>query len=177
MEAMATEWTNILGIDPGLGTVGFGQILADSALPGGWQAGYWGVVTTTQHTEDRHRLQEIHRDLVVLLETIRPDIVVVEKLFWFRNTTTLIPVAQARGVILLVTSAFNIPVVEYTPMQVKLALTGYGKADKRAVQEAVQRELQLEKLPRPDDAADALAIALTHTRQLPMVSASKKQIR
>jgi crossover junction endodeoxyribonuclease RuvC len=155
--------TCILGLDPGLATLGFGIVhcsqpasaRADSlVIPGDY-----GVIQTPAGEEIGDRLRVIYDDLHDLIQQTHPDQVAIEKLFFYRMGNT-IAVAQARGVIMLVLAQHQLPVVEFTPAQVKQALTGYGNADKYAVQEAVARELKLAAIPRPDDAADALAIAL-----------------
>lgn len=153
--------TRILGLDPGLAIVGFGaiQCCADIKAPPTVLPLDFGVIQTPAHTETGKRLCTIYEDLNQVLEHCQPDLVAIEKLFFYRMGNT-IQVAQARGVILLVLAQHNLSFVEFTPAQVKQALTGYGNADKYAVQEAVARELNLEAIPRPDDAADALAIAL-----------------
>ncbi|GAB4366300.1 MAG: crossover junction endodeoxyribonuclease RuvC [Elainellaceae cyanobacterium] len=154
----------ILGLDPGLAILGFGAIAC--LAPSGRQTTEqvvpldFGIIETPAHTETGDRLRMIYDDLHQLLELLHPDLVAIEKLFFYRMGNT-IAVAQARGVIILVLAQHQVPFVEFTPAQVKQALTGYGNADKREVQSAVARELQLDKIPRPDDAADALAIALT----------------
>jgi crossover junction endodeoxyribonuclease RuvC len=122
-------------------------------------AGDYGVIQTPASEEIGDRLQIIYDDLHDLIQQTQPDRVAIEKLFFYRMGNT-IAVAQARGVIMLVLAQHQLPFVEFTPAQVKQALTGYGNADKYAVQEAVARELNLETIPKPDDAADALAIAL-----------------
>jgi crossover junction endodeoxyribonuclease RuvC len=153
--------TRILGIDPGLATLGFGYIVCDqernSSVPKFLDA---GIIETSSELSLGERLAVIYSDLHELLEEYRPDLVSIEKLFFYRMSTT-IPVAQARGVVILVLAQLKIPIIEYTPNQVKQALTGHGKADKRSVQESVARELNLEKIITPDDASDALALALT----------------
>lgn len=121
----------------------------------------WGVIKTPKEDLHAQRLHGIHQTLEELVTVLKPDIAVVEQIFFFRNATTMVPVCQARGVILLALHAAGLPVHEYTPMQVKMNLTGYGKASKREVQEMVQHLLGMDELPRPDDAADALGIALT----------------
>lgn len=154
----------VLGIDPGLGRVGFGLLEIDFDETGAetLHASHWGIIATSKDKPDGARLQEIHRDLTGLIETLRPDMVSIERIFFFRNATTLIPVAQARGVALLVAENFSLPVYEYTPMQVKQAITGYGKAEKREIQDMLVTLLGLPKKPTPDDAADALALAVCH---------------
>ncbi len=120
----------ILGIDPGLGKIGFGLL---EVVSGGQGQPFgpcqWGIIATSKDKPDGARLQEIHDDLTVLISELQPDVVSIERLFYFRNATTLVPVAQARGVILMIVSRFGLPVYEYTPMQVKQAITGYGKAE------------------------------------------------
>ena len=150
----------ILGIDPGLGLVGFGLIEVPSA--GELETVTWGVISTSKDKTDSARLQEIYDDLLGLLDHLKPDVVSVERIFFFRNATTMVPVSQARGVILLALEKFKLPLYEYTPMQVKQAITGYGKAKKPEIQQTLLQMLKLEKLPRPDDAADALALAICH---------------
>jgi crossover junction endodeoxyribonuclease RuvC len=149
----------ILGIDPGLATLGFGAIccLADHQVA---QPIDFGVIRTPAHTETGDRLCIIYDDLHSLLNHLQPDLVAIEKLFFYRMGNT-IAVAQARGVIMLVLSQHQVPLVEFTPAQVKQALTGYGNAEKYDVQQAVARELRLDTIPKPDDCADALALALT----------------
>ncbi|MEN9205579.1 MAG: crossover junction endodeoxyribonuclease RuvC [Thermostichales cyanobacterium SZTDM-1c_bins_54] len=147
----------LLGLDPGLATLGFGCIDIAAHSP---RLVDYGVITTPTELGIPQRLQILYEDLQTLIRGLRPDRAVVEKLFFYRMGNT-IQVAQARGVLLLVLGQLGIPMTEFTPAQVKQSLTGYGKADKAAVQTAVQRELGLAAVPQPDDAADGLAIALT----------------
>lgn len=161
------SFMKILGIDPGLGRVGFGllEMIPDKAGgPGDVCFGpcEWGIIATAKDQPDGARLVEIQTDLDALLSHLRPDVVALERLFYFRNATTLVPVAQARGVILMMLHRFNLPVYEYTPMQVKQAITGYGKAEKSEIQEALISLLSLDKKPTPDDAADGLALCVCH---------------
>ena len=161
----------ILGIDPGLGRMGFG--LVEVAANGGLSSNCWGMLTTPSNTPDAERLQILYNDLADLIETTRPDCVALERIFYFQNATTMVPVTQARGVIVLRLGQFNLPFGEYTPMQVKQAVAGHGKAKKPEVQQTVQSLLGLDKLPRPDDAADGLALAVCHylhTRSLGLVA-------
>ncbi len=153
----------ILGIDPGLATLGFGVLDCYGAI--GRQAARaeavdYGVIQTPAGTETGSRLVTLHDDLHSVIEAHQPDRVAIEKLFFYKMGNT-IAVAQARGVVLLVLAQHDLPIVEFTPAQIKQAITGHGNAEKRDVQEAIMRELKLEKLPRPDDAADGLAIALS----------------
>lgn len=153
--------TRILGIDPGLATLGFGVI---DTHPQETESGVtvvdFGVISTPAKTPVGERLCIIYDDLHSLIDQFQPDQVVIEKFFFYRMGNTIL-VAQARGVVMLVLAQYQLPLTEFTPAQVKQALTGYGNADKADVQEAVARELDLDKIPRPDDAADALALALT----------------
>ncbi|HEY9808647.1 MAG TPA: crossover junction endodeoxyribonuclease RuvC [Halomicronema sp.] len=148
----------ILGIDPGFAKLGFGGISCEE--PASVSVIDFGVIQTPKGEEVGRRLRTIYEDLHTVIEEINPDLVVIEKFFFYRMANTIL-VAQARGVIMLVLGQFEVPVVEFTPAQVKLALTGYGNAEKYEVQEAVAQELGLEVIPKPDDAADALALALT----------------
>ncbi|WP_448604534.1 crossover junction endodeoxyribonuclease RuvC [Thermoleptolyngbya sp.] len=155
--------TCILGLDPGLATLGFGALRCEAGSgirsANRVEVMDFGVIRTLAGSEMGDRLCTIFDDLHDLLNTVKPDLIALEKLFFYRMGNT-IAVAQARGVITLVLAQHKLPVVEFTPAQVKQALTGYGNADKLAVQEAVARELSLASIPKPDDAADALAIAL-----------------
>lgn len=166
MPVHAQETVRIIGFDPGLGRTGFGvlDIVPKQAVP---QVHTWGLISTTAHGAIGPRLCELRQDLLALLKQIKPDIAAVESLFFFKNVSTAIPVAQARGVLLLCLAEHNIPVVDYTPMQVKQTLTGYGKASKPEINDALVRRLALEAPPRPDDAADGLALALTHWQSRP----------
>lgn len=152
--------TRILGIDPGLATLGFGVIDAPTQeAESGVTVIDFGVISTPAKTPVGERLCTIYDDLHSLIDQFQPDQVVIEKFFFYRMGNTIL-VAQARGVVMLVLAQYQLPLTEFTPAQVKQALTGYGNADKAEVQEAVARELNLDKIPRPDDAADALALAL-----------------
>ncbi|MBW4670477.1 MAG: crossover junction endodeoxyribonuclease RuvC [Cyanomargarita calcarea GSE-NOS-MK-12-04C] len=159
----------ILGLDPGLAILGFGLISCtqnqDKPLENSVNMLDYGVITTSSKTEMGQRLCTIYDDLHTVIEELQPDLVSIEKLFFYRMGNTIL-IAQARGVIMLVLAQCRVPIVEFTPAQVKLALTGYGNADKKEVQEAVARELDLEDIPKPDDAADGLALALTAWYQL-----------
>lgn len=148
----------ILGIDPGLATVGIGLI--ESASVGDLRVIDWCTIETHSGLLLADRLCEIQKDLEVILADFRPDLAVIERLFFATNARTAIDVAHARGVILSSVGARGIPIVEPTPLQLKLAITGDGKADKRQVQMMLLHLLKLPDLPRPDDAADALALAV-----------------
>lgn len=153
----------ILGIDPGTHIVGYGLLnYHPEQSPSPYQAELFGTLQVPPKTPIPETLTSIYADMLELLDQLQPDLVVIEQLFFFRNVTTAISVAQARGVIVLAAQQRGLPQAEYTPMQVKMTLTGYGRASKRDVQEMVKELLGLEKIPRPDDAADALALAITH---------------
>ena len=149
----------ILGLDPGTATTGYGVIRQTSFKI---SAIAYGTILTKPEMPMDQRLQVIYNDLGKVLRQYRPDEVAIEKLFFGRNTTTAITVGQARGVLLLRLAQENLPIGEYTPMQVKKALVGHGGAEKKQVQFMVQQFLKLDEMPRPDDAADALAIAICH---------------
>lgn len=150
----------ILGLDPGLGTTGFGVIERQGASRVRFVS--TGVIRTPTRTPDPQRLIVLHRDLTELVARHQPDMVAIERLFFSKNITTGIQVAQARGVMLLVCGEAGLEVGEYSPVQIKSAVGGYGKAAKGEMQLMVQRLLRLPDIPRPDDAADALAVALCH---------------
>ena len=149
----------ILGIDPGYAIVGYGAI---EHSRGKSKLISYGAITTQPGPDISLRLREIYDDMCLLLDTVRPDAVAVEELFFTNNVTTGIAVAQARGVILLACAQRGLIPAEYTPMQVKQGVVGYGKAEKKQVMEMTRSLLGLKGIPRPDDAADALAIALCH---------------
>ncbi len=151
----------ILGIDPGFATIGFGLIASDR---GGVQMLRYGAITTPAGMDFPQRLQLIYDDMTELLNLLKPDAVSIEELFFNTNITTGIQVAHGRGVILLACTKYGVPIFEYTPLQVKQAVAGYGRAEKRQVMDMTKRLLHLEKIPRPDDAADGLALALCHAR-------------
>ena len=151
----------ILGIDPGYGITGFGLVEANRA---DYKLLHCGAITTPPNTEFSWRLTVIYNDMTQLLQVSRPDAVAIEELFFGQNVTTGIHVAEARGVILLAVAQAGIPLFEYKPMQVKQALVGYGNATKHQMQDMTKRLLHLSAMPKPDDAADAVAIALCHAR-------------
>ncbi len=152
----------ILGIDPGTGILGFGVVELSDTKSFGFSLIDAGVITTPPHTPHAERLEDIFNGLTEIIEATKPDVCSVEKLFFSRNITTAMTVAEARGVALLVAKQHNVPIYEYTPPQIKQTLTGYGKADKKQVQEMVRVQLNLKEAPKPDDCADALAAAMTH---------------
>ena len=151
----------ILGIDPGIATIGFGLIAADK---GNTSMLSYGAITTPAGLPLSKRLYQIDRDMEELIGQLKPDVIAVEELFFNTNITTGIAVAHGRGVLLCAAERCGIPLYEYTPSQVKLAVTGYGKAEKRQVMDMTRRLLKLSAVPKPDDAADALALALCHAR-------------
>lgn len=149
----------ILGIDPGYAIVGFGVLDYDDVR---FRVVKYGAITTSPETPFNDRLAEIFNDMNGLFETFKPDCMSIEKLFFNTNVTTGIDVAEARGVILMSAARQKLPIYEYTPLQVKTAVTGYGRAEKHQVQEMTRNILSLKEIPKPDDAADALAIAICH---------------
>ncbi len=153
----------ILGIDPGTGIVGFGLISTNGA---NYIIVDAGVIRTPAHQADELRLCTIYDSLAEIIAEHTPDVMVVERLFFARNVTTAMSVSQARGVILLAATKRGVPIAEYTPLQIKMALTGYGRADKKQMQEMVRILLKLSEVPKPDDCADALAAALTHAHSV-----------
>lgn len=151
----------ILGIDPGIGICGFGLIETTSRANA--KALDYGVITTKVRAPLPSRLKELYESLQEVFDTTKPDVVSVEKLFFSKNITTGIAVAEARGLVLLVAEQRGLPIFEYTPNEIKKTLTGYGSAKKGQIQEMVRVHLGLKDKPRPDDAADALAAAITHS--------------
>lgn len=152
----------ILGIDPGTGIMGFGVVDVGDKSGQTFTMVEAGVVRTPPHTPHDERLEDIFNSLTEIIEHTKPDACSVEKLFFSKNITTAMTVAEARGVALLVARQHQVPIYEYTPPQIKQTLTGYGKADKKQVQEMVRLQLNLKEVPKPDDCADALAAAITH---------------
>ncbi|MEM6716332.1 MAG: crossover junction endodeoxyribonuclease RuvC [Cyanobacteria bacterium P01_D01_bin.6] len=152
----------ILGLDPGLAILGFGIIdgLETATTAAGAEMVDFGIIETPANTPVGDRLCTLYNDLHNLIQQFQPDLVALEKLFFYRMGNTIL-VAQARGVVMLVLAQHQLSLIEFTPAQIKQALTGYGNADKTMVQESVMRELDLSKIPKPDDAADGLAVALT----------------
>jgi len=151
----------ILGIDPGFATIGFGLIASER---GEQRLLQYGAITTPAGLPFEQRLAMIFDDMTTLIASSRPEALAIEELFFGHNVTTGIGVAQGRGVILLAAAKAGVPIFEYKPSQVKQAVVGYGNAQKRQVMEMTRRLLKMEKIPRPDDAADALALALCHGR-------------
>ena len=152
--------TLVLGIDPGTATTGFGLVreLDDGSL----EMVEFGIISTPKEEAAHHRLVQLYDEMKKIIKRHKPDAVGVEKLFFQRNISTAIAVGQARGVVMLAIAQANLDVAEYTPNEVKQAVAGYGSADKKQVQEMVRVLLSMPSIPKPDDAADALAIAITH---------------
>ena len=151
----------VLGIDPGLAIVGYGVI---ESQKGRVRPLDYGVINTPAGMRTPLRLQMIHKGLLALFEKFKPDEIAVEERFLSNNKTTGIPVAEARGVIVMTAINYTDKLFEYTPNQIKQAITGWGGADKKQMQEVVRQTLRLPSIPKPDDAADALAVAITHAQ-------------
>ena len=160
----------ILGIDPGIAIVGFGLIESNR---GSVRMLQYGAVTTEAGLPLATRLVQIENDMTALIAQLKPDEIAVEELFFSKNITTGIAVAHGRGVILCTAERLGVPIFEYTPMQVKQAVAGYGLADKKQVMDMTKRLLKLKAVPKPDDAADAIAIALCHARSSTSLLAQK----
>ena len=151
----------ILGIDPGMAIVGYALVeVKDDKI----ELLTSGSIQTDKKLDDAKRLLEIYNDLSQIVDKYKPDCASVEQLFFFKNQKTIIPVAEARGVILTVLEKFGVPTFSYTPMEVKQVLTGYGRADKKEVEQMVSFALQTDELPKLDDTVDAIAIAICHSR-------------
>ena len=153
----------ILGIDPGIATVGFGVIRAEGSTQ---EMVNCGVISTEAGLRLSVRLAQIYRDMQDLITMFRPDAIAIEELFFNTNLKTGISVAHGRGVVILAGENAGIPMYEYTPLQIKQAIAGYGRADKRQMMEMVKRLLKLESVAKPDDASDALAVAICHARNI-----------
>ena len=149
----------IIGIDPGTGILGFGVI---EVVGNELKVIDAGVITTPAHTPLDVRLEDIFDGLSEVIKATKPDVMSIEKLFFAQNVTTAMSVSHARGVAMLAGRKGGMPIAEYTPLQIKQTVTGYGKADKKQVQEMVRIQLKLKTVPKPDDCADALATAITH---------------
>jgi crossover junction endodeoxyribonuclease RuvC len=156
---MGETAVRVLGIDPGIAIVGFGFIDKQGSKLTPVQ---FGSIQTEAGTDPGLRLKQVYEATVQLIDKYKPDSVAIEKLFFNRNVTTAFTVAQARGVLILAAVQKGLPVAEYTPLQVKQAVVGYGKAEKKQVQEMVRMFLKLQAAPKPDDVADALAVAICH---------------
>ncbi|GIP57357.1 crossover junction endodeoxyribonuclease RuvC [Paenibacillus sp. FSL W8-0186] len=164
----------ILGIDPGIAIVGFGFIDKQGSKCVPVQ---YGCIQTEAHTPEEERLLHVYEAMVQLIDKYQPDAVALEKLFFNRNVTTAMSVSQARGVLVLAAAQRNLPISEYTPMQIKQAMVGYGKAEKRQVQEMTKMFLKLQAIPKPDDVADALAVAICHAHSYTLNSKLNEVLR
>ena len=153
----------ILGIDPGMAIVGYSLVDFDGESCKLLSS---GSIQTDKNKRESARLLEIFNDMTQIVELHKPDVASIEKLYFFKNQTTVMPVSHARGVILTVLEKYNIPIYEYTPMEVKQVLTGYGRADKKEVEQMVKLSLDTENLPKLDDTVDSMAIAICHSRNI-----------
>ena len=160
----------VLGIDPGFALVGFGIVEEEN---GNYKTLDYGVISNPKEEKFANRLNAIYTGLLSLIDTYKPDCIAIEELFFFKNQKTVIPVAEARGVIVLAGINRQIDMYEYTPLQIKQALTGNGRAEKKQIQYMVTNILGLAKIPKPDDAADAIAVALTHLQTNAFLSDNK----
>jgi crossover junction endodeoxyribonuclease RuvC len=151
----------ILGIDPGTATTGFGVIDYNKKIKNQFSCIAYGTIETSPKQDVGERLKHLNFDLNEIIKKYKPEIASVESLFFFKNLKTAMPVSQARGVIIFTLSKKNVPFIEITPQEAKNAVTGYGKATKSQVQKMIKNLLNLEKIPKPDDAADALALAIS----------------
>ena len=149
----------ILGIDPGIARLGFGLVVKKA---GRVNSLLYGCMETSKDEDEEQRLRILFEKTSRLIKKYKPEAVVLEKIFFSQNVKTALTVGQARGIVMLSGAMFNLPIFSYTPLEVKLAITGYGRADKKQIQKMIQSILNLKKLPQPDDAADALGIAVTH---------------
>lgn len=161
----------ILGIDPGMAIVGYSIVEFDGK---NLELLNSGSIQTPKGERESARLLEIFNDMTSIVDTYKPDVCAIEKLFFFRNQTTVMPVAHARGVILTVLERYKIPIYEYTPMEVKQILTGYGRASKKEVEQMVKLSLNCDNLPKLDDTVDSIAIAISYTRSPNVLEDLKK---
>lgn len=161
----------ILGIDPGMAIVGYSVLGYDGK---NIEILHSGSIQTKKNERESARLLEIYNDMTSVIEMYKPDVCVIEKLFFFRNYTTVMPVSHARGVILTVLEQHNIPIYEYTPIEVKQILTGYGRADKKEVEKMVKLSLGTDNLPKLDDTVDSIAIGISYTRSPDAIEDLKK---
>ncbi len=159
----------VLGIDPGYAIIGYGVLDTNKSN----MLVDYGAIITPKEDSMPVRLENIDKSLKYLFEKFKPDVVAIEELFYFKNQKTVIQVAQARGVILLACQKYCGKIYEYTPLQIKQALTGQGRAEKAQVQFMVKAILGLDKIPKPDDAADALAVAICHSQSSPMLNTNR----
>jgi crossover junction endodeoxyribonuclease RuvC len=163
-----------LGIDPGTATTGYG-IIAERRDR--LYFVHHGIITTTKEDSSQERLRRIYTELKAIIKEFKPGTIAIEKLFFGNNTKTALSVGQARGMSLLAAAEAKVPTYEYTPLEVKMAVTGYGKADKKQIQQMVKTLLCLKEIPKPDDAADALAIAICHAHSYRLTRYSQPQVQ
>ena len=158
----------ILGIDPGTARTGYGLIETKEKDKGWTEPSFLacGCVETSPSLSNQERLREVYNEINKIIKQYQPKVIAVEKIFFFKNAKTIIQVSEARGILLLLTAQKKIPLYEFTPLQVKMNIVGYGRAQKKQIQKMVKELLKLEKEPKPDDAADALAIAISCSRLL-----------
>jgi len=161
----------VLGIDPGIATLGWGIIKKTEEVP--YKVEAYGCINTDKKSLFSQRLKEIHNKLSKIIKKYEPDIAAIEQLFFAKNVKTAISVGEARGVAILAAVQANLPVAEYTPLQVKQSLVGYGRAEKKQMQKMLKILLGLKDIPKPDDAADALAVALCHLHSQKMAKLGK----
>ncbi len=147
----------VIGIDPGTATTGYGIVKKDGD---NFICLEYGVIETSKKDSPASRLHSLNKDLSLIIEKYSPEFLAIENIYFFKNLKTVLPVSQAKGVIMLTAEIAKIPIFEFTPLEVKMTITGYGRADKKQVQEMVKINLNLEENPHPDDAADALGIAI-----------------
>jgi crossover junction endodeoxyribonuclease RuvC len=147
----------VIGIDPGTATTGFGIVKKNDDS---FSCLDYGIITTDKEKSPASRLFTLNKKLSLIIKKYSPDFLAIENVYFFKNLKTVLPVSQAKGVIMFTAEKAKIPIYEFTPLEVKMTITGYGRADKKQVQEMVKLSLNLEKIPRPDDAADALGIAI-----------------
>lgn len=159
------KYKTIIGIDPGSTTIGYGIISYLGRISQPSVIGY-GYINLKSYKGQEERLLQLHKDLSDLFKQFKPDYLAVETVYFFKNAKTIIPVLQSKGVILLTAALHKIKVYEYTPLQIKQTITGYGKADKKFIQKLIQTSLNIKSDIKPDDASDALAIAVCHCRNL-----------
>lgn len=164
----------ILGFDPGVAIVGFGLINKEG---NSIHAIQYGSINTKSNTAESVRLKQIYDGAKEIIETYKPEVISIEQLYFNKNVTTAMNVGQARGVLMLAAVEAGLSVYEYTPLQIKQALAGYGRAEKRQIQEMVRMLLNLREIPKPDDAADALAIAICHAHSVKMTNIIKENIK
>jgi len=156
----------ILGIDPGTATTGYGVIDFKPRGKTPLKCLAYGCIKTFPENSDGHRLQTIEKEINKIIVSYKPELLAIERIFFFKNAKTIITVSQARGIIILAATKKKVPILEFSPLEVKMVISGYGRAEKKQMQEIMQSLLKLKELPKPDDAADALGIAICCSRKL-----------